>query len=207
MYISHHYTKKTRFSMFLYGTIRMSMQYDFTLFKDREKEILDWLGVEYTRIQSGRITTALLDRTEVQAYGAKTALNHCTAIAIEDPKTLTVTPYDITLLPEIEAALREQLPTMEMAVGETTIRVIAPDLTGERRALLEKSAQERMEEARQSIRGVREKILTDIKQKKTSTELSEDEEFSVKEELQKKIETANKNIEEMYEKKLKDIQT
>ena len=178
------------------------MQYDFTQFTEREKEVLEWLGAEYTRIQSGRITTALLDRIEVQAYGAKTALNHCATITIEDPKTLTVTPYDATLLPNIETALREQLPTMEIAVGETAVRVIAPDVTGERRAILEKNVRERMDEAKQSVRGMREKTLTDIKQK-TGSDLSEDETFTVKEDLQKKVDNANEQIEKIYEEKTK----
>ena len=183
----------------------MTMQYDFTQFTDREKEVLEWLGNEYAQIQAGRITAALLDRIEVPAYGAKTALNHCAAIAVEDSKTLTVTPYDATLLPDIEGVLRERLPTMEIAVGETTVRVIAPELTGERREILKKNVQERMEEAKQSIRGVREKILSDIKQK-TGTDLSEDETFAAKEALQKKVDAANEQIEKRYEEKLKDIQ-
>ena len=189
----------------VYGIMKLIMQYDFTQFAEREKEVLDWLGNEYTQIQSGRITSAIVNRVEVQAYGAKTALTHCAAVTIEDPKTLTVTPYDATLLPDIEAALRERLPTMEIAVGETTVRVIAPDVTGERRVILEKNIRERADEAKQSIRGVREKVLTDIKQK-TGSELSEDETFAAKEELQKSIAAANERVEKMYEEKLKDIQ-
>ncbi|MCY4576861.1 MAG: ribosome-recycling factor [Candidatus Kaiserbacteria bacterium] len=182
------------------------MQYDFSSFSEREEEALKWLSAEYVQIQSGRITTALLDRVTVSAYGAKTALNHCATIAVEDAKTLTVTPYDPTLLPDIEAALREQAPSVSVAVGETTVRVITPDLTGERRAMLEKTARERMEEAKQSIRGGREKILSDMKQKKADGALSEDEEFTIKKELQEKIDTANKKVEEMCEKKVQDIQ-
>lgn len=182
------------------------MQYDFSSFSTREEEVIAWLGDEYAQIQSGRITTALLDRVTVAAYGAKTALHHCTTIAVEDAKTITVTPYDATLLPEIEAALREQVPSVSVATGETTVRVITPDLTGERRAMLEKTAKERTEEAKKSIRGIREKILSDIKQKKADGDLSEDEEFAAKKDLQEKIDATNKKIEEMYEKKIQDIQ-
>ena len=182
------------------------MQYDFSNFSAREEEIVAWLSTEYAQIQSGRITTALLDRVMVSAYGAKTALHHCATVAVEDAKTITVTPYDMTLLPEIETALREQVSSVSIAVGETTVRVIAPDVTGERRAMLEKTARERMEEAKKSIRGTREKMLSDIKCKKTDGDLSEDEEFSAKKELQEKIDATNKKIEEMYEKKIQDIQ-
>ena len=157
------------------------------------------------KYSQGGITAALLDRVSVFAYGAKTALNHCAAVAVEDAKTLTVTPYDATLLPDIEAALREQVPSVSVAVGETTVRVIAPELTGERRAILEKVARERMEEAKQSVRGVREKILSDIKKQKADGLLSEDEEFAAKKVLQEKVDAANKDLEEMCEKKMQDI--
>ena len=187
------------------GTIPI-MQYDFSTFSEREKEALAWLGDEYAQIQSGRVTTALLDRVSVAAYGAKTALSHCAAIAAEDPKTLTVTPYDPALLPDIEAALREQVPSMSIAVGETTIRAISPELTGERREALEKVARERAEEAKQSVRGAREKAVSDIKQKKADGTLSEDEEFAAKKALQEKTDAANKAIEEMCEKKVQDTQ-
>ena len=182
------------------------MQYDFSNFSEREQEALAWLSAEYTQIQSGRITTALLDRVSVAAYGAKTALNHCATIAAEDAKTLTVTPYDQSLLPDIEAALREQVPSVSVAVGDTTVRAIAPELTGERREILEKTARERAEEAKQSIRGAREKVLSDIKQQKADGTLSEDEEFAAKKELQEKVDAANKQLEEMCEKKMGDIQ-
>lgn len=186
--------------------IMLVMQYDVNSFPAREEEITAWLSAEYAQIQSGRITAALLDRVTVSAYGAKTALHHCAAIAVEDTKTITVTPYDETLLPEVETALQEQVPSVSVAVNDKTVRVITPELTGERRAMLEKTARERMEEAKKSIRGTREKILSDIKQKKADNTLSEDEEFTAKKKLQEKIDAANKKIEEMYEKKIQDIQ-
>ena len=188
------------------GNMVVSMQYDFSSFSEREEETLAWLRDAYAEIQSGRVTSALLDRVTVTVYGAKTALGHCAAIAAEDPKTLTVTPYDAGLLSDIEGALRDQVPFMSIAAGETTVRVIAPEMTGDRRSLLEKTARERMEEAKQSVRGVREKILSDIKRQKADGDLSEDEEFSAKKDLQEKVDAVNATIEEMCERKVEDIQ-
>ena len=182
------------------------MQEEFTTFKNREKEITDWLSAEFTNIQSGRLAPSAIEKITVETYGAKTALNHCATIASEDPKTVTVTPYDPSLLPEIEKALRDQAIAMSIVPGENNIRVIAPEMTEERRDILKNTAQERTEEAKRSIRGVREKILTDIKKKKTMAEISEDEEFATKKELQNKTDGANKKIEEMCEKKMKDIE-
>ena len=140
-------------------------------------------------------------------YGAKAMLTHSATVTAEDPKTLLVTPYDPSFLPDIEAALRAQVPTMEITVGETSVRVIAPDLTGERRTILQKTAAERAEEAKQSIRGAREKVLNDMKKKKEDSEISEDEMFAAKENLQERVDATNKKIEGMYDEKLRDIHT
>lgn len=181
-------------------------QEEFTAFKNREKEITDWLSTEFANIQSGRITPSIIEKVTVETYGAKTALSHCATITLKDPKTLTVTPYDPTLLPEIEKALQDQTTAMSIAPGEKNVRVIAPEMTEERRNMLKNTVQERTEEAKQSIRGVREKILATIKKKKTETEISEDEEFAAKKELQEKTDEANKKIEEMCAKKMEDIE-
>ena len=173
---------------------------------DREKEIHDWLSTEYANIQTGRATAALIEKVSVEAYGAKTALSHCAAITTEDPKTLLVTPYDPTLLPEIEKALQKQTTAMSVAVQENNIRVIVPEMTEERRELLKKIIRERAEEARQSIRGAREKELGEIKKQKTDGTLSKDEEFTEKKKLQERVEEINKKIDEMQEKKLENVQ-
>ncbi len=182
------------------------MQYDFSTFSGRVKEIIDWLGKEYIGIQSGKITPSLLDRVTIEAYGTKTALSHCSTITLEDQKVLLVTPYDTSLLPAIESELRERMPSMSLSVGDTGIRVTAQELTGERRVLLERAARERMEEAKQSIRNAREKEIAEIKHAKAASNLSEDEEFSAKKYLQEKVDEANREVDAMHQTKLQDIQ-
>lgn len=183
------------------------MQYDFTAFKKHEKDTRKWLEDAYTQIQAGRVGTAMLDQVKVTVYGTKTMLRHCSTITTEDQKTVVIVPYDTSLLPDIEKALREQIPpSMNISIGETSVRLIAPDITGEHRIMLEKVAREKADEAKQSIRGAREKVLSDIKQKKAKSEISEDEEFAIKKELQDMINSTAKDIEEACKNKINDMQ-
>ena len=183
-----------------------AMEDVLTGFVTRKKEIEEWLSEEFKGLPSGSITPSLVERVVVPAYGGTTPLGHCATIVLQDNITLLITPYDMTLLQVIEKALREQITVAEVSVGETSIRVTLGAMTGERRAMIESVAKERVEEAKRSIRGAREKVLSILKQKKTEGELSEDEEFSEKKQLQKEVDEANSDLEKLYENKLKDMQ-
>ena len=181
------------------------MEDDFKIFKNEKENAVQWLVEEYMSIQSGKIAPSLLSNVQVRAYGATTPLSHCASIVVEGAKTLLITPYDTTVTPDIESAIQKHIPSIEVVTHGNIIRVIAPEITGERRALLEKSVKERMEDVRKSIRSAREKVLVSIKKKKANSEISEDEEFSAKQQLQEEVDRANKEIETLCEKKIEDI--
>lgn len=171
-------------------------------FTAREKEIIAWLEKEYMAIQSGRVTPAIVERVQVPAYGATTALTHCAAIAVESAVTLTITPYDATLVPAIEQAIRQQVPSVGVAAADVSLRVTVPEVSGEQRAVLKNVVGEHAEEARQSVRSVREKVLTHLKKEG----LSEEETYRIKGRVQELVDQANTTIDTMREKKVHDIQ-
>ena len=74
-------------------------------FQSAADDVFKWLRGEYMSIQSGKMTPAVLGDVKVDAYGTKTALSHCASITADGQKTLTVTPYDTSLLPVVESAL------------------------------------------------------------------------------------------------------
>lgn len=180
-------------------------QDDFSDFERRADEIFAWLSSEYSGIQPDRIAPFLLEKVPVVMYGAKTSLSHCASITSEDPRTLAVVPYDLNALPAVEAALREHLPLMEVSVNDSGVRVIAPEITQDRRSSLEDAVRDLAEEAKQSLRGAREKALGAIKRRKADSEISDDEEFSAKARLQEKVDSANEKIESMRDKKAGDV--
>lgn len=180
------------------------MGYDFTGFLGRSDEVIDWLMTEYSLIQTGKITPSILDGVSVEVFGSKQKIAHISTITIEDPKTIKIVLYDQTNLQLVENAIRNQ-SQMSVSVGESSIRVIAPEMTGDRREMMSKLVKEKAEEAKQSVRGDREKEMNNLKKQKEDKTISEDEFFTYKEELQKKVDDINKKIDDTQSKKLEDL--
>ena len=182
------------------------MKYDFSMFEGRITEVVEWLSNEFLQIQTGRISPAVLDLVKVTVYGSASQIAHIASVSVEGPKTLVINAFDESNTPLIEAALREQLNSFSIAVAQSSIRVIAPDLTQERREFLVKVIKEKKEEAKKSLRGAREKTIDKIKKDAADNVLSEDEAREIKENLQKIVDDANKKIDEMIDNKEKQLQ-
>jgi ribosome recycling factor len=182
------------------------MAYNFLPLKNSVKETEDWLHREYGAIRTGQASPVLLDSVMVEAYGAKMPLNQVANVGIEGARTLRITPYDPTLVKEIEKGLL----VADMGVGVSTddvgLRVQFPELTGERRTQLIKLAKEKLEQARIALRNEREAVWNDIQKQEKDGSMSEDEKFRGKEDMQKVIDEGNRKLEELFEKKEKEIQ-
>ena len=181
------------------------MAYDFTQFKKRAAEVEIWLAEEFSGIRTGRATAALLDGVLVDSYGAKTAIKHVANIAVEDAKTLKITPWDNSLVKGIETAIATANLGVSTVPDQVGVRVIFPDLTSERRAQLIKLIGQKLEEARVSLRREREEVWNDIQKKEKDGVISEDEKFRYKDDLQKIVDEGNKKLEAAVEKKEKEI--
>ena len=183
------------------------MAYDFSKFKKNSGETIEWLKKEYMSIRTGRATPTLLDNVVVESYGNHQPIKHVASIAIEDPKTLKVVPWDKSLVKNIESALKAGNLGVSVAVDDTGIRVGFPELTEETRKSIVKVVKELLEEARISLRKERERIWNDIAEKEKNGAVSEDEKFRAKDELQKLVDDTNKALEEVAGKKEKEIMT
>ncbi len=181
------------------------MPYDFSVFKNRVGEVEAWLAEEFSGIRTGRATAALLDGVLVDSYGAKTALKHVANISVEDAKTLRITPWDHTLVKGIETAIAAANIGVSTVPDSNGVRVIFPDLTSERRAQLVKLVGQKLEDARVSLRKEREEVWSDIQKKEKDGQLTEDEKFKYKDDLQKIVDEGNKKLEAMAEKKEVEI--
>lgn len=181
------------------------MAYDFAHFKSRLAGVEEWLGEELLSIRTGRATPGVLDGVSVDSYGAKTPLKHAAGISIEDAKTLRVSPWDRSQVKAIEKAIMDANLGLSVSAGEDGVRVFFPDLTGDRRATLMKLAREKFEQGRVSVRSERDEVWKDIQEKEKDGDISEDEKFKLKDEMQKFVDAANKKLEELVEKKERDI--
>ena len=181
------------------------MAYDFGAFKKGVAGVEEWLVNEFSGIRTGRATAVLLDGVMVESYGAKTALKHVANIAVEDARSLRITPWDNSLVKSIETAIAASNLGVSTAPDSLGVRVIFPDLTSERRAQLIKLVGQKLEDARVSLRQEREAVWEDIQTKEKNKELSQDEKFKYKEDLQKIVDEANNKLEAMATKKETEI--
>ena len=181
------------------------MAYNFTAFKNRTKEIEDWLKKEHAGIRTGRASPSLLDAIKVESYGSFVPLNQVGNISVEDPRTIRITPWDAGAAKLIEKAIVTSNLGVSVALDDRGVLVAFPELTTETRQSIVKVAKEKLEQAKINLRTEREKIWNDIQAKEKTSELTEDDKFRSKNDLQKIVDEINKKLEEMFTKKEKEI--
>ncbi len=181
------------------------MQYNFSQFKTELKKVEDFLSKEFSQLNIGRASPMVLDGVSVESYGSRMPLKNVANISIEDPKTLRIAPWDKSQIKEIEKAIIASNLGLSVATDDLGIRVIFPQLTTETRASLVKVLKEKLEEARITVRRERERVWGDVEQKESDGKLTEDERFRAKEELQKIIDEVNNSLENIFEKKEKEV--
>lgn len=181
------------------------MAYNFGPFKARAGEIEEWLKKELSLLRTGRATTAILDAITVDSYGSQSPIAHVGNVAIEDARTIRVSPWDKSQVKAIESAITKADLGLSVSTDDQGLRIIFPELTGERRAQIMKLLHAKLEDARISLRKEREAVLSDCKQKEKDGDMSEDEHFKAKAELQKLVDETNHHLEGFAQKKEKEI--
>ena len=129
----------------------------------------------FAGIRTGRANPALLNGIVVDYYGAPTPLKAVASIGVPEPRTLSVTPFDVSQASKVEKALRDSDLGVNPASDGNAIRCVLPELTQERRKEYIKIVRGRAEEARVTIRGHRHHALEAIKRKAKNKEIGEDE--------------------------------
>jgi ribosome recycling factor len=181
------------------------MNYDFSKIKSAVGDIKKKFQGEISSLRAGRASPGLVENIMVDSYGAKMPLKYAASINIEDSRTLRITPWDISVLKNIENALANSSLGSQPISDKQSIRLILPELSEERRKALIKTLSEKIEEARVSLRRERDKVWKDIQEKERKGEIPEDDKFRFKEELQKIIDKATEELEEIAERKEKEI--
>ena len=181
------------------------MAYDLNPFKAKANESIEWLKKEFGGLRTGRATPAILDVVKVESYGSFMPVSQVAAISVEDARSLRIAPWDSTLIKDIEKSIMLANLGVSTSVDDKGVRVIFPELTTETRALLMKTAKAKLEEARISLRQERDKVMTDVKAKEKASTLTEDDRFRIEKDVQKVIDDSQKKLEELLEKKEKEI--
>ena len=166
---------------------------------------LDALRREFASVRTGKATPALLDTVRVEAYGAKMPLNQVASIATPDPTLLVVTPFDKSLIADIERAIMTADLGFNPANDGNVVRVPIPPLNEERRKEFVRLLHKMAEEGRVSLRHARHKANDEIKAQIKDHEIGEDDGHRMIDQVQKLTDTYNGKIEELLEHKEKEV--
>ena len=177
------------------------MAHNFAEVDKRLHDSKEWLAREYRGLRTGRASPAVLDSVHVTAYGSNTPLKQVGNIGVEDARTLRITPWDASLIKDIERGIVAADLGVGTVADSTGIRVTFPELSTERRAQLVKAAKQKLEEARTAVRVTRDDAWKDIQEQEKLGGMSEDEKFRLKDDLQKKVDLTNTALEKAFDDK------
>lgn len=167
----------------------------------------DHLKVEYSKLQVGRASSALIEDVKVDAYGTQQPLKSCASISVPDPKTLQIQPWDKGILNQIYVAIQNAGLNLNPVNDGNFVRINIPPLTEERRTELTKHVHKLAEDARISIRNARQAAHEAFKKLEADKAISEDDFHRSNKLLQDEVDKANKEVEEIADAKEKDIMT
>jgi len=178
---------------------------DTKQFQKELDAVVEWLRREFQTIRTGQASPAILDGVMVSAYGAQTPIMQVANIGIEGPKSLLVSPYDKNQVKEVEKALTDAGLGLSIVGGDTGVRVIFPDLTSERRDMMVKLAKEKLEQSRISARKERDAVWNTIQEQEKVGDISEDEKYTQKEQMESLVKETNDTLEELFKNKETEI--
>src|SRR3990167_5781798 len=153
--------------------------------KTRMEKSIDSLKSELAKLRTGRAHPSLLEHIQVSYYGNPTPLNQVANVAIENARTLMVTPWDKNMVAEIEKAILKADLGLNPNTAGLVIRIPMPPLTEERRRSLTKVVREEAERARVSIRNIRRDANQELKTLLKDKAISEDEDHRAQATIQK----------------------
>ncbi|WP_322903965.1 ribosome recycling factor [Paenibacillus campi] len=172
--------------------------------EERMQKAIQALSRDLATLRAGRATPSILDRVQVEYYGAMTPINQLANISTPDPRTLLLQPWDKTSLSDIERAIMKSDLGLTPANDGNIIRLSIPALTEERRSELVKLTKKFGEEAKVAIRNIRRDANDDIK-KLEKTDISEDESHGHQEDVQKLTDRFIKEVDNVLAAKEKEI--
>ena len=160
---------------------------------------------EYAAIRAGRANPAVLDRVEVEYYGAPTPLNQMAAISVPDARTLVVQPWDKSSLKDIERGILTADIGINPQNDGSVIRLVFPPLTEERRREIGKNIFKLAEDCKIAIRSIRRDAMDKLKDQKKKAEITEDDLKDEEMKMQEMTDKFCKEIDGLAAKKDKEI--
>ena len=162
--------------------------------KDKMHKAAENLQRNLGQIRAGRENASLLDRVQVTYSGVPTPLNQMASITIPEARVLMITPFDKSMVQEVEKALLASDLGITPTSDGNVIRLVIPQLTEERRKELAKEVKKEAEQAKVAIRNIRRDAIDEYKKQQKNSEITEDD-----------LRSAEKDIQDLTDKSIKEL--
>ena len=170
------------------------------------KESLEYLKSQFAAVRGGRPSPKLVEDISIDYFGQRMPIKQAGSISVNPPREILISVWDRQAVSIVAKAIESSNLNVSANTHGNLIRINLPPLSAERRQELAKVVKKESEEARIKIRSLRDEVNKKIRQREENGEITEDQELKLKEQIQKSIDKANKDIEEMLEKKIKEIE-
>jgi ribosome recycling factor len=173
--------------------------------RDRMGKTILALENELKRIRTGRASASVLDGIKLDYYGTPTPLNQAATIAVPESRLITIQPWDVTIIKDIERAILKSDIGLTPSNDGKLIRIAVPPLSEERRKDLVKLVHKSCEEHKVAVRNIRRDSNELIKGFKKDGDISEDDAFKAQDRIQKVTDEYIAKVDEVYKAKEKEI--
>lgn len=170
-------------------------------------KIIEHLEKDLSNVRTGRAMPSIVENILVECYGTKTPLNQLASINTPEPQTLAIQPWDKNIIKDVEKSIRLANLDLNPVVSGNIIRINFPSLTEEKRKELVKIVNKKVEEAKISIKNIREEVIKNLKKQEKDKKISEDDSFRQEKSLQETVDKYHEKIQAMGDKKEKDLLT
>lgn len=175
------------------------------VFEEKMKKSVSNLNSELLTIRAGRANPHVLDKVTVEYYGAEVPINQVASVSTPEARIIAISPFDSTILKEIEKAINMSDIGINPNNDGKVIRLIFPELTEERRKELTKDVKKKGEDSKVAIRNVRRDAMDAVKKAEKANEITEDTLKNLEEEIQKLTDSNIAEIDKLVESKNKEI--
>ncbi len=173
--------------------------------EDKMQKTIASLNNEFKKIRTGRANPSMLDDVKIDYYGSPTPINQAASISVEEGRTLTISPWDKSLIEDIEKAIMKSDLGLNPNTSGDLIRLTMPVLTEETRGDYIKQAKNEAENAKIAIRNIRRDANNYAKDSEKNNEISQDEMKRLEAEVQRVTDTFIELIENELKKKEADL--
>ena len=178
---------------------------DYKIYEGKMKKSIDSVAADFASVRAGRANASVLDRIMVDYYGSPTPIQQIASIGSPDPRSLVITPWDVSAVRAIEKAIQESDLGINPQNDGKSIRLAFPQLTEERRKELVKLIHKYAEGGKVAVRNIRRDAMDNFKKQQKASEITEDELKIAEKDLQKMTDDSCKELDKLLENKEKEL--